>query len=410
MRPFSSSLLAAPAVALMATILACSVVLVDSAQATTSRLRSLGGQADYLEDDANVRRWYGSLIDYPGLAILELGDWRHDAGGSLASRVSRQGGGLHVPFDRAGKWGLGAIYFGEEMPAPDRGGWIQLLAARRFGKLAVGGSFLGSSASDADSTHDPGLLDGTSNFVHELGLGLRWDLAYGVYLDLAAHRRHVSVDYFHREHGIAIKGAHGWDSFGVRGRLFQGLTDELAAVYRLEWVRDLRLLVDDDLADLARQDADIFAAGAGLNYLPDADNLLVFSVDYRRSEDIRRPRNPFFATFDRSERDWWRLDVRCGVESRLLPWLTLRAAASYRRTLDELTLTRRWTEDFLEWQYEYRVTVDTPVVVGLGLHFGAFDADLVVNDTAPFGLGYLLTGASDQQRAGLSSITLTYRF
>jgi hypothetical protein len=378
--------------------------------ATTSRLRSLGGQADYLEDDANVLRWYGSLVDYPQRAVLELGSWSHDAGGSLPGRVTNQGGGLHAQFDPDQTWGVGAVYFGEDLPAPDGGGWINLLAARRFGKVAVGGSFRASSFSDAASNHVSGWLDGSSNFVHDFGLGIRWDLSDGLYLDLAGNRKHVSIDYYDSEHFIAYDGAHGWDSFGLRGRLFHGLTDQVAAVYRLDWVRDVRLLVDPDLADLAKQDADNLAAGVGLNYLPDPDNLLVLSVDYRRLEDIRRARNPFYAAFERSVRDWWRLDVRCGLESRLLPWLTLRAAASYRRTVDEATLTYRWSEDFLEWEYDYRITVETPVVLGLGLHFGPFDADLVFNDTTPFGLGYLLTGGQDGQDTGFSSITLGYRF
>ena len=78
--------------------------------------------------------------------------------------------------------------------------------------------------------------------------------------------------------------------------------------------------------------------------------------------------------------------------------------------VDEATLTYSWSEDFLEWEYDYQITVETPVVLGLGLHFGPFDADLVFNDTTPFGLGYLLTGGQDGQDTGFSSITLGYRF
>lgn len=393
---------------------AAAVLLLAAADAaaTTARQRSLGGLGDFFEDDANVRRWYGSLVDYPQRAVLELGDWDLDAGGSISRRLSRQGGGLHAQFDAEQRWGVAAVYFGEDLPLPDGGGWVNLLYARRFGDVSVGGSFYASSFSDAGSTHVGTWLEGRSNFVHELGLGARWDLARHTYLDVAAYRRHVEVDYFARVDSVVIlmPNVHGWDSFGARARVFHGLTEQLAAVGRIDYVRDLRFLVDPDLNDLARQDADNLALGAGLNYLPDPDNLIVVSLDYRRVDDVRRARNPFYATFQHRQGDWWRLDGRCGLESRVLPWLTVRAAVSYRRTVDEFTLTYRWSDEFLEWRYDYRVHVSTPVVLGLGVHLGAFDADLVLNDTAPFGPGFPPTTAPLDGGSRYSAVTLGYRF
>jgi len=48
--------------------------------------------------------------------------------------------------------------------------------------------------------------------------------------------------------------------------------------------------------------------------------------------------------------------------------------------------------------------------LGLGLHFGAFDADFVFNDDAPFSLGQLLLGAGYQRTSNFTSITLRYAF
>jgi hypothetical protein len=98
------------------------------------------------------------------------------------------------------------------------------------------------------------------------------------------------------------------------------------------------------------------------------------------------------------------------VESRVLPWLTLRAAASYRRTVDEQLYTYTWSSDFEERSYTYDLGVETPVVLGLGAHFGSFDADLVINDRALFDPN---TGAA-RRDAGegdtYTSLTLRYVF
>ncbi|MDD5718403.1 MAG: hypothetical protein PHQ53_01790 [Candidatus Krumholzibacteria bacterium] len=382
----------------------------DPAAATSGRLRSLGGQADFLEDDANVLRWYGSLIDYPQQVVLELGDLNHDTGGSLTSRLNRQGGGLHAQFDPAGRWGTGAAYFGEDLPLPERGGWINLVWARRFGRIGMGAAFRGTSFSEAGNRNDED-LDGQSCFTHSLGLGLRWDLTSDLYADIALEASQVEVDYFNNPRGITISENGGWDNFAARGRVFHELTERLAAVYRLDWSRQERPLVDNAFDDLVDLDADIFRGGAGLNYLPDADRLLIVSVDFDRREEDRRARHPIFARYERGRRDWWRLDVRCGVEARLLPWLSVRAASRYRRTVDESLVSYDWSGGYRESTYSYAIRVETPVTVGVGLHVGPFDGDVVFNDIAPLDRGYLLTAADSGGRAPrYSAATLVYRF
>ena len=67
-----------------------------------------------------------------------------------------------------------------------------------------------------------------------------------------------------------------------------------------------------------------------------------------------------------------------GVESRLLAWLTLRAGVEYRRsdTDQRLQPAPPGGDD----QISHEVHVDVPLNLGLGLHFGKFDADLVINE------------------------------
>ena len=386
-------------------LLAALIIITASAHATTTRVRSLGGQSDYLEDDSGVLRWYGSLVDYPQLATIDLGDWSHDTGD-----IEHAAGGLHYQFDEAGKWGTAATYFGDDLPEPDPGGWFRLLWARRFGKVSLGATFRGTSHSAASSGPPEHFLQGESQFIHDLGLGARWDLSDRLYADLAAEIREGEIDYYDAEHGITVEDDGGFDSYGLRGRLFHGLNKNAAAIYRLEWYRDRRAVTDPTMNDLVDLDARTFKVGLGFNILPDPDNLVLASVDYDRREEDRRARHPFFADWTEAYRLWWRLDMRVGVESRLLPWLTLRAAASYRRTVDELALTYTWPDDYAVRSYDYKIDVRTPVVVGVGLHFGSFDADLAINDSALYdpnaGSARRDVGEDDT----FTSLTLRYAF
>ena len=145
-------------------LLLATLIITTSAHATTTRVRSLGGQADYFEDDSGVLRWYGSLVDYPQLASLDLGDWSHDTG-----EIAHTAGGLHYQFDQAGKWGTGAIYFGDDLPEPDPGGWFRLIWARRFGKISLGATFRGTSHSAASSSPPDQHLQGESNYDLQVG-------------------------------------------------------------------------------------------------------------------------------------------------------------------------------------------------------------------------------------------------
>ena len=53
---------------------------------------------------------------------------------------------------------------------------------------------------------------------------------------------------------------------------------------------------------------------------------------------------------------------------------------------------------------------DLDLNLGCGLHFGAFDADFVFNDNAPFALGQFLIGTGEDRGSNFTSITLKYSF
>jgi hypothetical protein len=391
---------------LLAILVAASLLAATAAPstATEARVRALGGGADFLEDPTGVQRWAGSLVDYPQHATLELGRWHHEA----ADTVSRRGGGLHHRFDAAGRWGTAAIYFGEDLPRPDPGGWVRLIWARQFGPVSLGATFRGTSYSDADDG-DELALTGESRYLHDLGLGLRWDVSDRLYLDLAAEALDAEVDYYDNQNGITREDLGGWDGFALRGRAFQRLGPTVVATGRVDWRRDTRPITDPVIGGLADLDADIFHGGLGFTILPDPDRLVIASVDYQRREDQRRATIPFHADWETTWRLWWRLDVRVGLEARLRPWLTVRAATGYRRTVDESLQRYRWSDDFTDSHYDYLITVDVPVALGVGLHLGDLDLDLTYGEAAPFAGGTAVIQQPAPERR-TTTASLGYRF
>jgi hypothetical protein len=181
-------------------------------------------------------------------------------------------------------------------------------------------------------------------------------------------------------------------------------------VYRLAWYQERRLITDQTMDDLVDLDGTYLRAGIGFNLLPDPDNLVIASVDYDRREEDRQAQHPFYAAWETGQRDWWRLDVRVGVEARVLPWLSLRGAASYRRTVDETFYTYQVADDFEQQEYSYTVTVRTPVVLGLALHAGGFDLDLVINDSGLYDPNAAVAVRDQGEDATFTSLTLRYAF
>lgn len=386
------------------------VIAAATAAATTARVRTLGGVHDLLEDDTSVLRWPGALIDYTELATLELGDWAHSVEGAALDDLASRGGAVHVPIppDYLGVTAAGLRY-GEDLTAPDAGGWIQLMLALPLGPLDLGLAFRATSSSAAsDGADQP--LTGDSKFLHAVLLGARWDVSDATYVDLALEAMDSEIDYYRRDlqTPIVAEDLKTDDSWGVRARGFHRLSDTVTWVGRLAWFRDRRPLVDAFFDDLVDYEGDHFQGGFGFHLTPDPDNLIVITGDYRRLEDERRARHRFVAAWETGWREWWRIDARVGIESRVAPWLTLRASATYRRHVDDARYAYRWSESYTERAYDYTVRVDTPVTVGVGLHLGRFDLDIVANATAPMEIGHTTAGFLDGNHANLTGATLRY--
>jgi hypothetical protein len=135
--------------------------------------------------------------------------------------------------------------------------------------------------------------------------------------------------------------------------------------------------------------------------------MLLFSYEYRQGkEKFAAHENPLDLLG--LENTFHEHQLRLGLESRVLSWLTLRGGA--RQVIPDLNFTAVYDNSGAEDQ-----TVggfEDPQLdlnLGLGFHFGAFDADFAFNDIAPFSLGYFITGGSEGDH-NFTSITLQYVF
>ena len=174
-------------------LLTALLLAATQATATLTRVRSLGGNLNYLEDDAGATVWYAPLLDYPDQIVLDVGDLNHDASGSLNQSLTHSAGSFHARLDEAGKWGTIGVYVQEDLPMDTPGGGATLLAARQFGKVGIGlkgqftSHFEGFNSTETDGT-------GESLYFHAYGLGARWDVSDGVYGDIAGEIVNVQGD------------------------------------------------------------------------------------------------------------------------------------------------------------------------------------------------------------------------
>jgi hypothetical protein len=397
------------------TPLAVAVLILAAAapgNATQARLRTLGDGAAYLEDDSNVLFWFASLIDYPDQIVLDLGHLDHDAGGSLNRSLVGPAGGLHARLDQAGRWGSVGLYIQEMLPAGAPGGAITLLGARSFGTFSFGAKamfsshFEGSNATDFYG-HGEGL------YFHVFGLASRLDLADGLYGDIAGEIVNTQSDAIEEDlwHLPAQQTSTSWSA---RTRWFLGLNEKAALVPVFGHRRDDRQVFAAALDAPADRRARRTAVGLGLNLIPDPDNLVVVSSElcWGREQHDRLPEQAVFYEYDRSDFAYKEVHARVGLETVVLPWLTVRGALQYWRLQHEHDRWRgggglgpvdRWRED-------RSITVLTPITLGVGLHAGPFQADLVFNARWVETYGTFPFGPQEAARGTYTGINLGYRF
>jgi hypothetical protein len=383
-------------------VLAASLVwFAAPALATDARVRSLGGLADAFEDDSNALRWPGSLPDYAGEASLGLAE-------DQAGRA-RTFGNATIGFDRTDRWGVLGFGFADRLREGERGGYFAAGYAHRLGPLQAALTFRGTTYGTAANPAGEAEFRGDARYLHSWGLGARADLCERAYVDVAAEIIRSELEYDDDANGISIHELSS-DSHAWRLRGFVRASEKVVVVPHVSYEHDVRPTVSDALGGAADLSGWNLLAGLGVNALLDPDNLVVVSLDYLDLERDWVARYAELAPFDSGWRDIWQVAVRVGVESQVLPWLSLRAGAVYRRVTDEWYLSETLSPGIDDYDYRWNVAVSVPLTAGVGLHLGDFDGDLVVHDGGLLASEELAAGVEANGTGVITAATLKYSF
>jgi len=365
----------------------------------------------------NVLRWYGSLTDYPDLAVIETGHFdltdRYDD--QWGKTVSGPGGGINVQFDEAGRWGTGGLYFNGRSDDSDPGSLhrsflassVSILYARNF--VGVSGAVMYRHTADTEfRSGDQLALPFSSTFERsreDIGLGARFDVSEKAYLDVAGDIRYLSE----RASGSATPditwdtGPLGsWDNFGLRARAFVALNDRVALVPLLEYISEdftgTTFAGAGLLGETSDNQGQMVRFGAGLDFFPDTDNFLLFSLEYLDGQ-VDHAINDLAGDLDAAwQEDYSVFLMRLAFESHLAHWVTVRASAGYE------SLDNRGDVDQPESDEHI------PLGLGIGLHTGSVVLDLGLTDREPQGLSRFSAALAGVESSTWLSITLGYGF
>jgi len=349
------------------------LLLPATVHGSAARLLALGGDGSYLEDNRGVLRWYGSVVDHAGYAQIESGLFDQD-------------GYLRLHGHRLTGPALGGVVaLGGDTPRTALGAWLAtrgaatdpgsmaldllettgtLLAGHVLGRVALGASWRHGTAGETWPDAWSRVTDLTRD---DLGLGARIDLGPEAYLDVAGEWRRVTATTTVNDDPTSYtRTATG--SYGVRTRLFMALSDQLVLTPLVEYIRDERDWASDEQP--AGVDGTAWRMGCGLTWLPDPDQMVVFSAEHRGAET--RGSLDTGSTHVGGELDTTAWILRAAAELRAGAFWSLRTSLGVEGTS-------------IQARPENLVETIVPVAVGLALHAGHWDLDLGLSSHAPAG-------------------------
>ena len=343
----------------------------SSAWATISRINSLGGNGDFIEDDANVRRWFGSLSDYPDQAVMESGNFNIDDGywQTSSQKVSGPGIGIHYGLGQNNKWGTIALSFhdhnddGKFSMTPERlRNNFEAIYAYDFGLLTAA-AFLGHGNRNYEQVGVE--IDYSANNV---GLGARINMSDSAYLDIAWESQYTNLQNSSFTDG---EGSDSESNDNLRARAFIALGKNSALVPMAEVIHEDRLQPFIVPVHLENRLSHI---GCGFNYFPDTDHLFLISTEY-----IDGQRKNYISE-SYAERNWSVWSIKAGFESRILSWLTTRGSLSGHFDHQYHQVLNTGSETF-----NIPAPEDPSLRINLGLsvHLGAADLDINFGEQYP---------------------------
>ncbi len=417
------------------------VCLASAAFATTSRVTALAGTSNYINDDSNIFRWYGTLPSYANLVLVEAGQATGQAGSAVNTDDQALGFTYSWGEDSPlGTWGIflltnslddGSFFtfnplftlgdVGSEFTTPPTtdvpGTTIgPLMPTTKFvlawgnelEQLSYGIMFTRSDGSTKTTSPPPPAGVGSSEesvTYMTIGAGIRADLGENAYID-------VAVTY----------GTAGGDSIGPAapggGDKFEnGSAFDLAGRIFFEWRDDITVVpyVDFQTFDVSAQSVPVsvtngisgtdFSIGVSLNMDVNTSNMLIFATEFQSVS--LEPSN--LAGGDQTDLTMTTLPkFYLAVESDINSWLTTRVGAT--KTMMETERTSA-TGDVTSTTGAPFAGDDFAWFLGAGFHMGDWDVDAVLEPDTPFRLGYWLTGfGTADPDPPIGRISGTYRF
>ncbi|MFT5233174.1 MAG: hypothetical protein ACI9UK_000106 [Candidatus Krumholzibacteriia bacterium] len=348
--------------AALATVILVSCLLTTPLLATTARLRALGA-GDFLEDDHNVQRWYGSLADYPDLIVLDSGDFTIANGWQNPTGNQYSGPSLGAHFQLK-KMGTVALFVdGNQndinpgsMVRDSMGASVSAMWSKRYGAL--------QPALVLRYGHDSGSEDESRSRV-DYGFGLRVDLNEGAYLDFAGE-----LKAYHEDDGISSRTSH--DNYGFRARSFIKLGENAALVPLAEYLHEDRPQPAFAAAAPANMNGHVAKVGLGLHWYKDSDHTLLFALDHTDGEErYGEPALTDLSAFPSTSQDWQSTAISLGIETRYAYWFTLRASAIFRQLETKPLLGGNERSDGFNLN------------LGAAIQLADYDLDLSISDTQP---------------------------
>ncbi len=388
--------------------------------ATTSRVAALAGASNYLNDDSDIFRWYGTLPSYSKMVMAEVGQSFSSIDGNVTSDFQALGfthnwgedhwlgtwavflfmnsveDGSFTLFNPLGTPGIGANYVGSTLGLAVPSTKFAVAWGKDLSSLSIGLNFTRSDV----STKFPGGATNDLAFT-TLGGGVRWDMNESTYGDAA-----VTLGF---AGGDTLGGFDKNMAFNIEGRLFWEFIDNATLVPYFGY-NQAEFSIDAAPAPNGDKWNEI-TFGASLNFDVNTNNLLIFAADFQ-SLDWQ---------FSKADGDETELSTTilpkfyCALESDVTSWFTARIGAT--KTMAKFTAKNAAGDEveFTNSELLGLVGLDTlddfTWHLGGGFHVGEWDIDAVFSHELPFRLGYWLTGfgVGDPDPV-VSRVSATYRF
>jgi hypothetical protein len=389
----------------MITTLLLVMFLCGTAVASDSRITAMGDAGDYMEDPFNTLHWYGTLPAYGSILFLELGTL--DTAGET-EQLEDSGLGLNLDLGREGRLGTAGLFLTGADDTNPQGGSAGIYWG--IGHRHQFGLMLRYRDSEQASDHDgTGYRNLRAQHDLTIGTGLRLEMGSKTYVDLAYDL--TGTDRKLVENGwLMLDDQDNYQTWSFRMRIFRSLGPNLALVPFFSNRHLEQSWIDPDAAISASLTDKNRRAGVGFNYFPDADSMFLLAVEYT---DITGTLDPTYDITGIQKPIWnsERFAFVVGMESRVRSWLTLRAGARASVGTDEDYPPLESITTYIGSGHGIgQVDRDMDLTLGLALHLGRFDLDMVLNSEPLFHMGNFLTGDDGSAEANISSVSLTYLF